>query len=525
MPIDPEHSNLRASSRASELFGGRQSSAPSLAAARPRPKATRLTTVFAASLIALGWASPGEAQEARVLAFGDSITHGLGDGNVSCNGSPGGYPPRLSDRIENRGRPNNFRTRGVCGETTSQGVSRLPGVLSSNSDRHVVILMEGTNDLSNPSISVESMRFNINTMVQRVLDEGMQPVLAAPIPRAPEAGSNARTGFLTSLLRGEAADAGIDFAETYDDLLNVRDLYDRFYSDPFHPNSSGYGLVAASLEDPTFSAIERRVQPEPCVAGTETLCLNGERFELEVEWEDFDGNVGRGQAEMLTSDTGYFWFFDEANIELVVKVLDGRELNGAFWVFFGALSDVEYTMRVRDSETGRVKTYFNPLGELASRGDTVAFPEESALLQGGAASPAVAAGSAGVIQLPGPGPRSGEKMGCETAGNVLCLNGKRFAVEADWRDFDDLEGRGLAHDITDDTGYFYFFQETNVELVVKVLDARTINGNYWLFYGSLSNVEFELRARDTETGDQVVYQNPLGEFGSRADVNAFPQPP
>ena len=112
-------------------------------------------------------AAPADAQEARVLAFGDSITHGLGDGSVSCNGSPGGYPPRLSDRIENRGRANNFRTRGVCGETTSQGVSRLPGVLSASSDRQVVILMEGTNDLSNPSISVESMRFNINTMVGR----------------------------------------------------------------------------------------------------------------------------------------------------------------------------------------------------------------------------------------------------------------------------------------------------------------------------------------------------------------------
>jgi hypothetical protein len=44
----------------------------------------------------------------------------------------------------------------------------------------------------------------------------------------------------------------------------------------------------------------------------------------------------------LTDDTGYFWFFDSANIELMTKVVDGRGLNGKFWFFYGALSDVQY---------------------------------------------------------------------------------------------------------------------------------------------------------------------------------------
>ncbi len=80
-----------------------------------------------------------------------------------------------------------------------------------------------------------------------------------------------------------------------------------------------------------------------CTAGPTTLCLNNQRFKLDVRWRDFEGKTGVGQAVPLTSDTGYFWFFSSSNVELVVKVLDGRGLNGKFWVFFGALSNVEYT--------------------------------------------------------------------------------------------------------------------------------------------------------------------------------------
>jgi len=75
----------------------------------------------------------------------------------------------------------------------------------------------------------------------------------------------------------------------------------------------------------------------------------------------------------LTSDTGYFWFFSANNIELVIKAVDGRAFNNKFWVFYGALSNVEYTITVTDTLTGAVKTYVNPFGQLASVADTAAF--------------------------------------------------------------------------------------------------------------------------------------------------------
>jgi hypothetical protein len=42
-----------------------------------------------------------------------------------------------------------------------------------------------------------------------------------------------------------------------------------------------------------------------------------------------------------SAKSGYIWFFDPENVELVVKALDGRPINGKFWFFHGALSNVE----------------------------------------------------------------------------------------------------------------------------------------------------------------------------------------
>jgi hypothetical protein len=92
-----------------------------------------------------------------------------------------------------------------------------------------------------------------------------------------------------------------------------------------------------------------------------------------VSWRDFAGNKGVGQAVALTADTGYFWFFNAANVELVVKVLDGRALNKNFWVFYGALSTVEYQLKVTDTVSGRSTFYTNPANNLASIADTSAL--------------------------------------------------------------------------------------------------------------------------------------------------------
>lgn len=117
----------------------------------------------------------------------------------------------------------------------------------------------------------------------------------------------------------------------------------------------------------------RRDIPTECMPGPTTLCLNDDRFQVEIDWETPNGRTGTGQTAFATDDSGAFWFFNPRNIEMTVKVLDGRQVNNHFWVFYGSLTNVEFNMTVTDTETGLQKVYSNPQGNFASVGDTDAF--------------------------------------------------------------------------------------------------------------------------------------------------------
>jgi len=95
-----------------------------------------------------------------------------------------------------------------------------------------------------------------------------------------------------------------------------------------------------------------------CPAGA--LCLQGGRFEVRAAWETTT-DTGVGHPVALTSDSGYFWFFDDANIEVVVKVLAACPVNSRYWVFAAGLTNVEVELEVTDTLTGATRTYFNPL--------------------------------------------------------------------------------------------------------------------------------------------------------------------
>lgn len=98
----------------------------------------------------------------------------------------------------------------------------------------------------------------------------------------------------------------------------------------------------------------------PCVANDTTLCLSNTRFKVQVRWATSNGQTGDGHAVGITGDTGYFWFFDRANVEMVLKVINACP--SRYWVFAGGLTNVQVTMNVTDSTTGTVKTYSNPQG-------------------------------------------------------------------------------------------------------------------------------------------------------------------
>ena len=113
----------------------------------------------------------------------------------------------------------------------------------------------------------------------------------------------------------------------------------------------------------------------PCIEDANTLCLNDGRFEVTAAFETSLGQAGPANAGgFLTDDTGWFWFFNAQNVELVIKVLDGCGVNDRYWVFSSGLTNVEVDIAVRDSASGAIATYANPQStNFQPNFDTAAF--------------------------------------------------------------------------------------------------------------------------------------------------------
>lgn len=112
-----------------------------------------------------------------------------------------------------------------------------------------------------------------------------------------------------------------------------------------------------------------------CVAAADALCLGGGRFRVRATSKLPQQAARAAGAVALTGDSGSFWFFDAANLEMTVKVLDACLLGGHFWVFLSGLTDVELEVTVEDTAAGGTRSYANPRGRpFAPVLDTQAFP-------------------------------------------------------------------------------------------------------------------------------------------------------
>lgn len=153
--------------------------------------------------------------------------------------------------------------------------------------------------------------------------------------------------------------------KTYGLILadNGSDMYITGSYDPRWDNDL-LNPAFAALRASDFEVVELGWRPAGavgCTAAPTALCL-GARFRVEATWRTGDGQSGTGRAVPLTADTGYFWFFQADNVELLVKVLNGCGLNQRYWVFAGGLTNVRTVLTVTDTQTGVVKTYTNPQG-------------------------------------------------------------------------------------------------------------------------------------------------------------------
>ncbi len=229
----------------------------------------------------------------------------------------------------------------------------------------------------------------------------------------------------------------------------------------------------------------------PCTPDFDTLCLLDGRFEATLTWTNqWTGQSGVGHAtpHPAADTTGFFWFFEDFNLEVGVKVLDGGDHNGHFWVYHGAMTTFHYTLTVRDTETGKINVYQKANDFLCGNGDVNAYPNPP-----GTSGPTSSGGSS---STPG-----GIAAGCLPGSQRVCLMNRRFQVEV-LRDGVPQLGTGL----NDQVGSFHFFSEDNPEVFVKMY--HPINNFYWFFFGSMTDVDYEIVVTDTWTRDVRIYVPP-----------------
>lgn len=216
------------------------------------------------------------------------------------------------------------------------------------------------------------------------------PEPPAPTPEPPEASFGIAGAACADDLCEAFAGAPVTFEDTSTGAVTERvwrtgdnDAFDgstlvHVWTEPgFHRVTLTVGGAGGS-DDAHADFLVRPSDPAgTCDPDDFTLCLQDERYRVEVDWWTAGGETGRGAVVREgRSDSGIFRFFDDANWEVLVKVLDACEVDGRHWLFAAATTDVGYEIAVTDTAgTGPPRVYRNEPGmPAAATTDTSAFP-------------------------------------------------------------------------------------------------------------------------------------------------------
>ncbi|MCB1007736.1 MAG: hypothetical protein KDB94_02455 [Acidobacteria bacterium] len=290
----------------------------------------------------------------------------------------------------------------------------------------------------------------------------------------------------------------------------------------FVARSSGQALKSLVLSGPGLE----------CSPDADSGCLLGGRFQVEVDWDTGTG-TGAGQVmsfggQRAESDQSvFFWFFDPANFEMGVKMVDACTFNDSFWIFASGLTNVEYTITIFDTFTGQSRQVNNPLGSYpqtvgltdgiggfdCTPGDGVRTfaPTPQQVREVVASAPADPLGEAIVASV---APETGT---CVDDADTACHLDNRFQVEVQWTT---SEGTGAAQVMSfggqrassDQSSFWWFFDPANFEMGVKVNPACDYTGNVWIYISGLTNAGYTVRLRDSMTGNTKTYTNPEGNY-------------
>jgi hypothetical protein len=128
-----------------------------------------------------------------------------------------------------------------------------------------------------------------------------------------------------------------------------------------------------------------KVETAACLPSETVLCLDDEpgdsRFAAQVDFATVQGGGADGAGrsvdlgELGVGSGGLFYFFRRGNPEVLIKVLDGCAVNGHYWVFVTAGTNVGLDLRVEDTASGLSWMRSNPdLTPAQPIQDTSAFP-------------------------------------------------------------------------------------------------------------------------------------------------------
>jgi len=164
------------------------------------------------------------ADSDTIVAFGDSLTAGTGTSEELA------YPAVLSGLIKHA-----VINAGVSGETSAEGLERLPDMLQDHNPKLVLLCLGGNDMLRKLDLAVTEA--NLRSMIQSIRAHGASVVLiGVPEPKlfsGPPA------------LYRKLAD---DFKLPYEgEVFNKVLKNPRLKSDPIHANADGYRVVAERL--------------------------------------------------------------------------------------------------------------------------------------------------------------------------------------------------------------------------------------------------------------------------------------
>jgi lysophospholipase L1-like esterase len=179
----------------------------------------------------------------RILAFGDSITLGVGT-------AYGGYTYYLENRLDAEEGSTVVINAGVGAELTFEGLERFESTLTKWNDLQTVLLLEGTNDVTDSSGAgpVDSIVSNLREMISIARDDhGLQVVLGTLLPRLSYSGDveSPTTSELVVALRDLAVEEDVLLADHYQNFVEMAQWED-YFTDTLHPNDQGYQALADS---------------------------------------------------------------------------------------------------------------------------------------------------------------------------------------------------------------------------------------------------------------------------------------